>query len=783
MTFLLYQLKVAAVLAAFWLFFRLLLSRETLHRLNRTVLLATVVLSFVLPAGLVTRHRTLVADPAADAPVAGATVKDPGALLFPGEKACTIQPGSGEETRPFPAGRTIAGLSVWEVLGRLAVILFFAGMAAVLLRGILSLLRIRRMIREGERIPLTAVLEGERHGGSPREPVVVVTDRAGAPKSWMRYIFLTREDFEGRHAEILLHEYAHVRLRHSWDLLLVDMASALQWFNPAIWLLRRDLTAVHEYEADRAVLEAGVAPREYQYLLVRKAMADSGYTLANGFSHSTLKGRIGMMLRRPSRGRQAWKLLVFMPLVAATLTLTARTKVDVVEAPAGKNAATVRHGGAAAIEGAMIAEEPSKSGQGEEMALRGITLSERGAMKAFLGESLSVEAEGVALLEGRVVDADGPVAGAIILERGSSHGAFTDENGGYSIRVSNARTEIAVSCIGHQECVLRAFEMPTTLVLKASAVVLDEAVVVAPPQREGAVNETDLPEMTRLPADAEGVESARVWLYNKREKGAPLKDAVYALLGQNGFVLPGTEGTAASGEGSAPVNAAGKDALRVRATQTVCIPDGAGGAGVPAAFPTPSPLSEAVLSRFSASEQDYVRAKAAKGDKVQYWLDGYPVSAGRVEAALGRGQAEPALVAGSEGMVEMAFLSKLEVRFMAGEIVMVDGKAFTAAPGVVRIEIYDRNGDPAFRTVSVEPAEIPERALFSCYSPGRRRLFARDDTSGKLRFGVRELRRQVIPRKDFLQAARTGHDRPVTVTRQPDGTPVYTLYPSGHATE
>ena len=599
MTFLLYQLKVAAVLAAFWLFFRLLLSRETLHRLNRTVLLATVVLSFVLPAGLVTRHRTLVADPAADAPVAGATVKDPGALLFPGEKACTIQPGSGEETRPFPAGRTIAGLSVWEVLGRLAVILFFAGMAAVLLRGILSLLRIRRMIREGERIPLTAVLEGERHGGSPREPVVVVTDRAGVPKSWMRYIFLTREDFEGRHAEILLHEYAHVRLRHSWDLLLVDMASALQWFNPAIWPLRRDLTAVHEYEADRAVLEAGVAPREYQYLLVRKAMADSGYTLANGFSHSTLKGRIGMMLRRPSRGRQAWKLLVFMPLVAATLTLTARTKVDVVEAPAGKNAATVRHGGAAAIEGAMIAEEPSKSGQGEEMALRGITLSERGAMKAFLGESLSVEAEGV----------------------------------------------------------------------------------------------------------------------------------------------------------------------------------------VPAAFPTPSPLSEAVLSRFSASEQDYVRAKAAKGDKVQYWLDGYPVSAGRVEAALGRGQAEPAQVAGSEGMVEMAFLSKPEVRFMAGEIVMVGGKAFTAAPGVVRIEIYDRNGDPAFRTVSVEPAEIPERALFSCYSPGRRRLFARDDTSGKLRFGVRELRRQVIPRKDFLQAARTGHDRPVTVTRQPDGTPVYTLYPSGHATE
>ena len=92
-----------------------------------------------------------------------------------------------------------------------------------------------------------------------------------------------------------------------------------------MWLLRRELTALHEYEADKAVLDRGFSPRDYQLMLVRKAMSDAGYSIANNLNHSTLKGRIDMMLRQPSRSARAWKLAVLLPLLGAGLALNART--------------------------------------------------------------------------------------------------------------------------------------------------------------------------------------------------------------------------------------------------------------------------------------------------------------------------------------------------------------------------------------------------------------------------------------------------------------------------
>ena len=82
----------------------------------------------------------------------------------------------------------------------------------------------------------------------------------------MRYIVLSRNDWEGDHAPILVHEKAHIGFGHSIEVLLVDILSAVQWFNPAIWMLRADLQELHEYEADDAVLRAGANIKEYQYL-------------------------------------------------------------------------------------------------------------------------------------------------------------------------------------------------------------------------------------------------------------------------------------------------------------------------------------------------------------------------------------------------------------------------------------------------------------------------------------------------------------------------------------
>ena len=288
--FLIYQGKAAIALAVFYMFYRLLLSKETFHRFNRIVLLGTAALSFVLPLCVIT-FKEVVVVPAMTA----------SSETFTGEVAGTaaIVP---EVSEP-----------IWPVI---LCSLFALGALAVLVHVVFSIIGIRRMIRSGSR---QALESGE---------TLIITETDTAPFSWMKYIVISREDYESGYSQILTHEKAHIALRHSWDILFVDMITALQWFNPAIWMLKADLRALHEFEADDAVLRSGANIKEYQYLLIRKAVSKSGYSVANSFNHSTLKARITMMLNKKSSRMSAWKALYVIPLVGISLAATAETKVD-----------------------------------------------------------------------------------------------------------------------------------------------------------------------------------------------------------------------------------------------------------------------------------------------------------------------------------------------------------------------------------------------------------------------------------------------------------------------
>ena len=140
----------------------------------------------------------------------------------------------------------------------------------------------------------------------------------------MRYIVLPRSDYGNHEEQIIAHERAHLHLGHSWDLLLLDAAGCLQWFNPFMRLLRRELQDIHEYEADRAVLRAGFNPKEYQMLLIKKAAGAGRYSVADGLGHSNLKKRITMMLKKDSESRARWKVLAMLPLACLALTAFAQ---------------------------------------------------------------------------------------------------------------------------------------------------------------------------------------------------------------------------------------------------------------------------------------------------------------------------------------------------------------------------------------------------------------------------------------------------------------------------
>ncbi|MBO7538488.1 MAG: TonB family protein [Prevotella sp.] len=286
--FLIYDLKVAVLIAVFYMFYRLMLARETFHRVNRIVLLATAVASFVLPLCVITTHQTVVMPmPTIDVELGTAVIDD--------------------VTPQMP---------LWQ---KILPILYMIGLVATLANTLWSVFRITSLIKHSE-----------QHPQDDGTMICVTGNAALAPFSWMHYIVMNRSDYETRDAAILTHERGHIRLHHSWDLILVDLLTAFQWFNPAMWMLRSDLRTIHEYEADGAVLSQGINARQYQYLLITKAGGIGGYSLANGITHSALKNRIHMMLHTKSPRRSLLKLLALLPIVGVTLALNAETVTDVV---------------------------------------------------------------------------------------------------------------------------------------------------------------------------------------------------------------------------------------------------------------------------------------------------------------------------------------------------------------------------------------------------------------------------------------------------------------------
>ena len=286
--FLIYDAKVAVLIIVFYMFYRLMLSKETFHRVNRIVLLLTAVASFVLPLCVITMHKTV-------------TVEG-----MPTVAVGNLQMEVAEETAP----------EVWQVVLPL---IFIIGVAMTLAHTLTSILKVVLLIRRSEKHSL------------PDGTILCVTGNAEvSPFSWMHYIVMNRSDYEAHDAAILAHERGHIRLRHSCDVVLVDLLTALQWFNPAMWMLRQDLRAIHEYEADGEVLSQGINARQYQYLLITKAASIGGYSIANGISHSTLKNRIHMMTNKKTRSSHLLKLLALVPILGVALALNARTVTDYV---------------------------------------------------------------------------------------------------------------------------------------------------------------------------------------------------------------------------------------------------------------------------------------------------------------------------------------------------------------------------------------------------------------------------------------------------------------------
>ena len=295
-----YILKSSFCLAVFYLFYRLLLSRETFHRFNRIALLGILLLSCLLPFVEVSVRRPV----------------EMYQTMMTWEQWLLLTDLAGTETHAVQVQENVV---TW-IQGLLLVYLF--GILFFMLRNIYSLFGLWVLLKSGRREKVSDYVV------TVVKAVLIVHERDISPFSWMRYIVISQKDLHENGREILTHELAHIRNRHSWDLFAADICIFFQWFNPAAWLLKQELQNIHEYEADETVINEGVDARQYQLLLIKKAVGTRLYSMANSFNHSKLKKRITMMLKEKSSPWARLKYLYVLPVAAIAVTAFARPEVS-----------------------------------------------------------------------------------------------------------------------------------------------------------------------------------------------------------------------------------------------------------------------------------------------------------------------------------------------------------------------------------------------------------------------------------------------------------------------
>ena len=259
-----------------------LLEKETFHRLNRILILGCLIMSFAIP--LV--HFTGGTNPTVD--MVRQAVQLPEVLIN----------GNASEQ------------SVWSWADIMTCI-YIIGVVAIFTMTVVQTVRLTRQLRQCEHIT------------DNRGNTIVLTDCATSPFCLFHYIVMSRDDYANNRSYILTHEQEHIRLGHSIDLVVLQVATIIQWFNPFVWLIGKNLKAIHEFEVDEAVLNKGIDATQYQKFLVIKAVGNRLQPFANNLNKESLKRRIIMMNQKKSNRWMMLKALFVIPVATLAVSVFA----------------------------------------------------------------------------------------------------------------------------------------------------------------------------------------------------------------------------------------------------------------------------------------------------------------------------------------------------------------------------------------------------------------------------------------------------------------------------
>ena len=280
-----YIIRSGLMLSLFSLFFILVMKRTTFFRFNRIMLMAGSFMCLLLPLFDVSFMPETV-------------VSSMPHLEIPDSSALRNMPGDSWG---------------WNWMSVLSVI-YFVGLMTVAAFFVMSIFRTLAVCRKGDIVRRDGV-------------TITVTNDPMASFSFFRNIVISHEDYE-QNPIVLQHEMMHVKCHHSVDVVLFSIINALHWFNPLVWMTRKELKEVQEYEADEAVLKQGINVTQYQMLLVRKAVGAERFQMANGFNHTKLKNRIGMIQARKTAGTAKLAYLACLPLLLSVLCFCSKSSPE-----------------------------------------------------------------------------------------------------------------------------------------------------------------------------------------------------------------------------------------------------------------------------------------------------------------------------------------------------------------------------------------------------------------------------------------------------------------------
>ena len=274
-----YLVQSSICLVALYLVYWLFLRKDTFFAINRIYLLLAIIFSLIAP--LFSFH---FAPTGTMAPV----------MIF--LEPVLITPEKIESLAS-------SHLSWMEAIG----VIYLTGVIIFTLRFLIQLIQLSVVVR--------------RNGIIHREGMkLVFVDKGYSPFSFFNMIFIKKELSEDKQLKaILQHEQVHIRQFHTFDLILTEILTIIQWFNPVVWILQRSVKSLHEYLADEGVINEGAEKINYQQLIFNQTLGKQINNLTNNFNVSLIKKRMIMMTKSRSKTVARMKFIFVIPALLLTL--------------------------------------------------------------------------------------------------------------------------------------------------------------------------------------------------------------------------------------------------------------------------------------------------------------------------------------------------------------------------------------------------------------------------------------------------------------------------------